>query len=355
MAKMTQMNQPLKELLTIKFGSLRPIKYVGQLDSETVEFEFRMFGKISVFDYDKNYYADLDAVRAVVEPNIINEIVSKFVDSGKLPIYDIVLNSRIFLAMRIDRVFMDKGISTKTSILDITPTEEYCDKFLQLQNSCQKNYKIILDNVPPNNEGQPVLHKIDKLPKEKHGALVGCTDYRFSMGMQFNSDTLHHVKITKTLDSEVSIILEEKECFKSKYTKTFVTTLNWFYQIADFVERENLAALSMLEIENNPNFMMTDCSSSSYITLYFDDTDCGGSKYVECRINALAVYQNGCGTIIEQFRNLIDECVKNAQLVINDNLIDKKNNVGNLPCCPHCGYVGKMGKFCPECGSIIEF
>ena len=223
----------------------------------------------------------------------------------------------------------------------------------------------------------PSLEKV-KSTVTPHGSLIGCAYYASSSGMQINSNTLLRISLSLA-DGVQQIICTKKEAFQQTTTTVYRPKRDILAEIRKLVERENLAAWSALEFHDP--FPCKDYSSSSSISLYFDDNSVGGQFNVCVSINVSAACQHGGGDIIRIYRDLLENEIQDAEVISVDQgepmlgtlngfcmmgMIPKKPIAKTIPSagqiqqpdsawnCKVCGSNGNTGKYCPECGAKWE-
>ena len=231
--------------------------------------------------------------------------------------------------------------------------EEMCKKFLsELQAA----------------SGGPTLEEV-KSRHIPHGRLVGCSYHASSCGMMYNSDTLLYITVSLR-NGQQQIAYTEKQAFQPTIRTEYIPNQDVLAALNELVERENLAAWSVLEYHDP--FKCTDYSSSASIDLRFDDSSLGGSKSALAVIKVSAACQHGGGDVIQQFRNILETAVQNAKVLSSTKFETANAALGMMGMmamppqsaevpetvlpdgawkCPNCGFDSNTGKFCVECGT----
>lgn len=149
---------------------------------------------------------------------------------------------------------------------------------------------------------------------EVHGTLLRCADNRSHSGMMVNSNAYHSISIQR--DGEQQIIeTRDKEEFRDPQAAKYLAADDVLAEIKAFIDRENFAAMSELKEQPSPFGHPTDMSSSSSISLRFDDSSLGGSRFVLKTIFPAALRWNGVGDLAEEFHTLLTAAVENATLI----------------------------------------
>ncbi|SEL51881.1 hypothetical protein SAMN02910353_02804 [Ruminococcus sp. YRD2003] len=143
-----------------------------------------------------------------------------------------------------------------------------------------------------------------------HGKLVRCSYFASSCGMAFNSNTLLDISVVLA-DGVQKISYTEKKAFHPTVATVYIPKQDVLAEVQALVERENLAAWSALEYHDP--FQCTDYSSSASISLNFDDSPIGGRKSVRAVVNVSAACQHGGGEVIQQFRDILETAVQDAE------------------------------------------
>jgi hypothetical protein len=199
---------------------------------------------------------------------------------------------------------------------------------------------------------------------EPHGRLIGCAYFAHSNGMMFNSNTLLDTSLM-LVDGEQQISSTVKAAFQPTIKTVYRLKQDALAVVQALVEQENLAAWSALKYHNM--FQCTDYSSSAKISLDFDDRSVGGAPRVYVSIDVDAACQHGGGDVITRFRELLDDAVKDAEVISSEtgeNPSGFMMGMGMMGVsapppagswkCKSCGKEGNTSKFCPECGTRRE-
>ena len=147
---------------------------------------------------------------------------------------------------------------------------------------------------------------------EPHGKLIGCSYYASSNGMMYNSNTVLNISLTLQ-DGAQQITYTSKAAFHPTTKTVYKLKQDTLAALQELAEQENLVAWSALKYHNQ--FQCTDYSSSAKISLYFDDRRVGGSPYAHFSIDVDAACQHGGGDVVNRFRNLLEDAVKDAEVI----------------------------------------
>lgn len=236
-------------------------------------------------------------------------------------------------------------------------------------NSVSSALDAILD--PFKGGMSPQLRDIRE-SKEKHGNVTEVCWESSSMGMAFNSNTRHSVRIFTCSDenheSVQYIVTADKESGCDEVTRELKAVNDPLRKIKELVDRENLAAWNRLRNESANIMRCTDYSSSSSLTISFDDPGPNGYYAFNVRIDPGAAYYHGGGSVMDELKAILDEAVEKAvptkvhttPFTGFMGLFDMKPRkqtapvpvkpAGNPWMCPNCNREN-TGKFCPDCGT----
>ena len=196
-------------------------------------------------------------------------------------------------------------------------------------------FQRLFPTVNPN-----AAHEIKKLMKhpETHGPLLKCSYSASSNGMMYNSNTLHSISVSKEGDKQI-IQLRDKEAFQDATGADYLASGDVLGELKAFIDRENFAAFAALEDQKSPGPVM-DYSSSSSITLRFDDSPVGGSPFTYITIRPSALRWNGVGHLADELNAILNAAVENAALIPPPE--------GSWTC-KNCGTPGNTGDKCAGC------
>jgi len=365
------MQQPATVIYSSRFGTPTPIKFAHKACDEGLYIFFRCYGTINVTAYDQDSYPDLDALKLELHSKNIVQVISDAAENRTIDDDEFIANPDNAIGTVIENFLSTIGITAKTDIHTHIAPDESSEVYNALSLDLIKQNKLS-----------------EHLPKESHGELIGCGHSSASNGMMFNSNSYYNLSIKKTSESELTITIKGKACFQPEVRKTYTAPVELLKPIAELVERENMAAWAKFQYIEDPNFKMYDYSSSSSISLDFDDTSIGGNSHVHRWIDLSATHQRGYGDITKEYIRLLNECVSHATLVkeeadpkeINPFTLQmmqymQKNGITTNPllpsepqppsppqtqeipegaiACPRCEYVS-TGKFCPNCGTQLR-
>lgn len=365
------MQQPATVIYSSRFGTPTPLKFAHKNCDEGIFIDFRCYGTINVTAYDQDSYPDLDALKLELHPKKIVQAISDAAENRTIDDDEFIVNPDNAIGTVIENFLSTIGITAKTDIHTHIAPDESREVYNALSLDLIKQNKIS-----------------EHLPKEPHGELIGCGHSSISNGMMYNSNSYHELTINKTSENTLKISKTDKECFQPEVRKTYTAPVELLKPIAELVERENMAAWAKFQYIEDPNFKMYDYSSSSSISLDFDDTSIGGYRHEHRGINLRATDQRGYGDITQEYIRLLNECVSLATLVKEEadvkginpfaiEIMQYTNNNGHptnpmIPTqpqppsppqeqeipegaitCPHCGHPG-TGKFCPNCGTRLR-
>jgi hypothetical protein len=203
-----------------------------------------------------------------------------------------------------------------------------------------------------------------------HGKLIGCSYYASSSGMMYNSNTLLNISVS-LIDGVQKILYTEKKAFQSTTATVYQPKQDVLAAIQELAERENLSAWSVLEYHDP--FPCTDYSSSASVSLSFDDSSVGGMSRTSVSINVDAACQHGGGGVIQEFRNILETAVQDAEVLSQKVTEAPAYGLGIMGMltappspaapvhdtilpdsawkCECCGHDSNTGRFCTECGA----
>jgi len=214
---------------------------------------------------------------------------------------------------------------------------------------------------------------IEQLKKRPvpHGKLVGCSYYAYTTAMQFNSDTMVNISVS-LVNGVQHISYKKKEAFCSASALLCRPNQDVLAMLGELAGQENMAAWS--ELKYHEQFQRTDWSSGASLTLFFDDRETGGGAETKVMIDVNAAYQCGGGAVIKRFYSILEDAVKDAQVL--KEVKGARPNFGMMSMlyipdeppapaapseppagawqCKNCGFTANTGKFCTECGSRYE-
>ncbi len=217
----------------------------------------------------------------------------------------------------------------------------------------------------------PTLEEVKANPTP-HGKLVSCSYYASSQGMMYNSNSLLNISAA-LLDGVQKITCTDKPAYQSTTLTVYLPKQDVLAAVQALAERENLAAWSALEYHNP--FQCTDYSSSASISLTFDDRSVGGSGSTYIHISIDAACQHGGGDVVQEFRNILETAMLDAEVLSRQVTEASTFGLGLLTAadlqaaaagsfpntihpgawkCPKCGCASNTGKFCTECGHPKE-
>ena len=190
--------------------------------------------------------------------------------------------------------------------------------------------------------------------------------------MHFNSNTWLNISVS-LVDDVQQIKYEKKEPFCPVSMLICRPKQDVLGMLGKLVEQENLSAWSALKYHDP--YSRTDCVSEATLTLYFDDREIGGEAASMVSINVSAAYQHGGGDVIDRFYSILEDTVKDAQVLKEVKEVSAMD-LGMMSMlyipdeppaqtappvppegawqCKTCGYTANTGRFCTECGARYE-
>lgn len=196
--------------------------------------------------------------------------------------------------------------------------------------------------------------------KEPHGELVAC-GYSFSEnGMSMYSHAESSMTLELTASGEWQFTSGEQSDMEGGTVRVYRVDPELPEKIRAFSNREDLPSLSGLKETNDPRYQVTDYSSSSHISLVFDDREIGGQSRETRTINTKAARQHGKDDVISGFLDLLKSCEREDMLISEKKISPKTHGIfsdtekpvsSGKDVCPCCGAKGVTGKFCFECGA----
>ena len=326
--------------LSFKFGTPEPVTF-KEYCSDT-EFKARAYGTATVTYYDSLIYGDDESAVPKIEKKIYELIPECFAlwPEGKLimgPDNELILNGLLMDAL--EKV----GVTATISVRNVDLVAGQMDTY---QEQCGKEIRNRLFGEI----------RTDDLTDKEHGPLISFSYNLSSHGMMAGSSSSYGDEISWNRDG--SIILTSSSNSSAMYARReYKITPEMAQKVRDYVEKRHLAALAEKDI---PTPMVYDNFTSSSICMTFDDSSVGGSPYKRVSIQCGPAGMT-FGTIENEIKELIKECVTTGELVTNE---EKQTGgmFGGFPGmmsglmyaywkCPHCGNDKNTGKFCFECGS----
>ena len=235
----------------------------------------------------------------------------------------------------------------------------------------EQMYSGFMALMQGNNPDGKMIEELKKTPIP-HGKLVSCSYDSYACGMQFNSNTWLNISVS-LVDDVQQIRYEKKEPFCSESMIVCRPKQDVLAMLSELVEQENMSAWSVLKYHDP--YSRTDCISEATLTLYFDDREIGGEAEAEVKINVSAAYQNGGGDVIDRFYSILEDTVKDAEVLKEVKGVSAMN-LGMMSMlyipdeppaqtappvppegawqCKTCGYTANTGRFCTECGARYE-
>ena len=212
-----------------------------------------------------------------------------------------------------------------------------------------------------------------KALEDRHGKLVHCSSSYTSSGMMMNSNSLISYELKIEENDKSVLTVRNKQPFKKCVITTYSIMDKDLKDICDFVEENRFWAFSELEYYQDPNYIVFDYSSSSSISLGFDDRSVGGSPYSYLSINDQAMSQHGFGELSTKFTAQLSSLMEKGRILSFSEEGEDSNFFNNMSVftdkekpeqkiepdegnnvCPSCGYHPVEGKFCPECGYRVK-
>ena len=154
------------------------------------------------------------------------------------------------------------------------------------------------------------------------------------------------------------------------FVRTGIPQQDVLSAVQALTDREALTALAAFKPDLRQLAARTD---STYITLTFDDSACGGESAVSLVIDAGAAAEADSSGILAKIRSLLEDGMEHAEILSsgseNDSsFLNMSQMQAMMPPPPpqpeavpqaapsgvwqcRCGTTGNTGRFCPECGA----
>ena len=258
----------------------------------------------------------------------------------------------------------DLGEAAQNEILNIVTQEPQESAMSQMSQEFMRKMQAAAAKGP-------TLEEV-KSKRVAHGKLKTCSYYASSHGMAYNSNTLLNISVSLS-NGVQRIAYVEKQAFQHTVRTEYQLKQDVLAAVQALAERENLAEWSVLEYHDP--FQCTDYSSSASITLTFDDRSVGGNQNVITVINVDAACQHGGGDVIQEFRNILETAVLDAEVLSRREFGTSNEALGMMGMmmfqpqpaevpdtkrpdgaweCKSCGCDSNTGRFCAECGAKWE-
>lgn len=212
-----------------------------------------------------------------------------------------------------------------------------------------------------------------EITDEKHGPLIRFSFNRTTHSMMAGGGSSCGDSIEWGRDGSITLKCDSSGGGKSTHME-YRLKPDVAEKVRDFVTRAHLAAVAKMDIQTP---LVYDCFTSASITMGFDDSEIGGSRYESVTLQ--------CGPagmtfkkVEDEIYQLISECKETGECTVNEerengngflgmmnpgmmgmnplaNLGNTTVKPGKTPTgngwkCMNCGYEGNEGKFCTECG-----
>ncbi|MBO4869462.1 MAG: hypothetical protein J5585_07095 [Clostridia bacterium] len=219
-----------------------------------------------------------------------------------------------------------------------------------------------------------------KRSEPPHGELISISHSSSSSGMMMNSNAHYSDSICKK-DGVWTLTSVSMPAFQNETVTVYKIGEEVVKQIEETVKREGLAAFDGLRYKDP--YPVYDYSSSSGISMTFDDSSVGGSPRVYKSLDVAALRQCGLDDTVSELCQLISSGGENKEIISfeekqrtgmdlmmgmmgmtpggnnNSNTENKTPAPKPVPVkdppagawtCKTCGYNANLGKFCSECG-----
>ncbi len=229
---------------------------------------------------------------------------------------------------------------------------------------------------------EPLSFSELKERREPHGALRSVSYSFYANGMMINSHEESEVTLKRLDNKEAELFLRKESGITGGSRDRYRVPLQVLSEIEAIAAQENLPAWSKLRYKPDPRFMPTDYSSSSHLSLTYDNIDPKNPREEYFSIDLQAVPQEGSRVISDMLdrmrtaaEGLEPEMHEDVQpmkiggiggfMGMKEALeYQQKKSSGAEPgsekklvlddkglwVCPECGE-HNAGKFCAGCGS----
>jgi len=215
--------------------------------------------------------------------------------------------------------------------------------------------------------------------REVHGPVVAVEHSFFSMGMMYGSNQTTTRIVEKISDGRVRVTIKKKAGNEPEVSDSKEIDSDIFPKIQELSDKENLPSWEYACIDPDKpvdtSMMPMDYSSSSSVTIVYDDSGITGAPTVRRTIGDAACKMGG-QEVFKTITKLIadDETKSGIEVAMPQPYImammqqvtpkepenkmpgfDGMNQALNTPAgpwtCKACGKADLTGKFCPECGN----
>ena len=353
----------------LKFGTAESVRFTEKKGPLEMVYTARVAVTATVTEYDTDLYENSDAVADTVKRNAADTIEQALEER---PEGTSVMNDEDhrMLAEQIGKQLEKYKI--KAEIKDV----------LFLANQSPENAAENLNKLV-NDRKKTKGSRLEELKRSEppHGELISISHSSSSSGMMMNSNAHYSDSICKK-DGVWTLTSVSMPAFQNETVTVYKIGEEVVKQIEETVKREGLAAFDGLRYKDP--YPVYDYSSSSGISMTFDDSSVGGSPRVYKSLDIAALRQCGLDDTVTELCQLISSGGEDKEIISSEEkqragmgfmmgMMGITPGGGNTPntenktpapktapmpaappagawTCKKCGYNANMGKFCSECG-----
>ena len=235
--------------------------------------------------------------------------------------------------------------------------------------------------------------------REEHGPVTAVETYFFEMGMMYNSNKTVYQTVEKVKGKQntVLVTVRKKAGDLPEVSDSREIESDILSRVQEISDKENLPAWEYVckdpSIPVDRSMMPLDYSSSSSLSIYYDDSLITGAPRIKRTIGETARSMGGAA-VDKEISELICKCVEQADIHVEAPTVNPFNGIGSIPAgsapgtplngfmgmgmlnlnlqntptstpapepgapvqtgpwdCASCGQKGITGKFCHNCGA----
>ena len=352
----------------LKFGTAESVLFTEKRGPLEMAYTARIAVMAIVTEYDTDLYESSGDVAGTVRRNA-SDIIKKAIyerPEGTSVIDD---EDHRMLAEQIEKQLEKYKIKAEIKNVIFFANESP-------ENAAENPDKLVDDRKKSSSSRLEEL----KNSEPPHGELISISHSSSSSGMMMNSNAHFSDSICKK-DGVWTLTSVSMPAFQNETVTVYKISEKVVKQIEETVKREGLAAFDGLRYKDP--YPVCDYSSSSSISMTFDDRSVGGRPRVHKSLDLAALRQCGLEDTVTELCQLISSGGEDKEIISSEekqragmgfmmgmmgmtqggvNIPDTENKtpapktapVPDPPAgawtCKKCGYNANMGKFCCECG-----